>query len=209
MESVQKGGAGIRGLIALVGVGLFVLLVLVGGNVYRTDCLTARGTLTQSWSFTFDVPFVFNPSETGCTVHVGTRIALNAIGIDTFKPSTPELIAAKAATIANVDPYWPQLKTTLVELHHSTASDTLTGNITAFARVRDALVKLSPTARYSVAHHKLVVTLTALLTDSQQLQQALLRGDRRAEAATAVAGWDTIGEVNADITALNQIHAAQ
>jgi hypothetical protein len=208
MDLVQKGGVCIGGRVALAGVGLFVLLVLIGGNLYRTDCRTAGGGVARSWTFSWDVPFVFSPSATGCSVHVGTRIALNAIGIDTFSSSTSELAAGKAARAANVDAYWPQVKSTLVELQNGPASDTLTGNITGLALARDALVKLSPTAPYSGRHHKLVVTLTALLIDGQKLDRALLRGDRSAQAAIAVAAWARINEINADVTALDQIHAA-
>jgi hypothetical protein len=96
----------------------------------------------------------------------------------------------------------------VVELQNGPASDTLTGNITGLALARDALVKLSPTAPYSGRHHKLVVTLTALLIDGQKLDRALLRGDRSAQAAIAVAAWARINEINADVTALDQIHAA-
>jgi hypothetical protein len=208
MDLVRKGGMGIGGRVALACVGLFVVLILIGGNLYRTDCRSAAGTVARSWTFTWDVPFVFSPSATGCDVHVGTRIALNAIGIDTFGSSGSELAGDKAARAAGVDAYWPRVKSTLVELQNGPVADTLTGNIAGLAVARDALVKLSPTAPYRGTHHRLVATLTALLIEGQQLDQALLRGDRSAQASIAVAAWARINEINADVTALNQIHAA-
>lgn len=133
-------------LVGGVAVLLIVLLVEVGGISYRKDCLTNRGTVSQSWTFTWyaPLPFLFRPSETNYIVHAGTRVALNAIGIDTFKPSTPETIAGHFASSTGVDPYWPKVKATIDELQAETSATSLTDYIAAFRKARDALGGLSP-----------------------------------------------------------------
>ncbi len=210
MEVLRRVGAGVAGLAVAAAFLVFFLLVLVGGNAYRKDCLTDRGTVSESWTFTWysPLPFVFRPSETGCVVHAGTRVALNAVGIDTFKPSTPDLIAQHQAGVAH-DSYWPVVRETLLELESVPQTADLTTHVAALVKARDALAKLTPPSSYSAAHAQLVSAITALATAGQQLQQALLRGDRQTATRIVNSQRALVAHLDNAVTGLNQAHAAQ
>lgn len=211
MGAVRSIAAGIGGLVGVVGVLVFVLLVEVGGISYRKDCLTNRGTVAQSWTFTWyaPLPFLFRPSETNCIVHAGTRVALNAIGIDTFKPSTAESIAGHFASSTGVNPYWPKLNGVIDQLLNQPPASSMSDHIAALGSARAALARLNPPAPYRATHDQLVTTLTALLSTSQQLQKALLRGDRRAYTRIRNASKGTANNFRLELGQLNQIHSAQ
>lgn len=207
-------GVGIAGLLGVAGViafVAFVLLVEIGGISYRKDCLTSQGTVSQSWTFQWaaPIPFVFRPSEKGCIVHTGAHVALNAIGIDTFTPSTPEAILGQATAAANVNPYWPALNLTVRTLQNTPTSADLTTHIAALSTAQDDLVKLSPPAAYSAAHQQLTSTLTGLVAEGHKLQQALMHGNRRAVALISSRVRNLSAQVRPELVELNRIHSAQ
>jgi hypothetical protein len=208
---VRGVGAAIGGLLGIVGVLLFLVLVEVGGISYRKDCLTNQGTVSQGWTFTWfaPIPFLFRPSQQGCVVHTGTRVALNAIGIDTFKPSTPESIAGQGASSAGVDPYWPKLRAVLIELSNQPQSGSLSDRTAALIKARDAVASLSPPAPYAAAQQHLVATMSALVASGQELQAALQRGDRRDEAAILNLSKTETSSFKSDLAELDRVHSAQ
>ncbi len=75
-------------------------MVEIGGISYRKDCLSASGGVVKSWTFTWfaPIPFVFRPSEPGCEVHTGIRVALNAVGIAPIKEVS---LAGEASELSN------------------------------------------------------------------------------------------------------------
>jgi hypothetical protein len=208
---IRGVGAAIGGLLGLVGVLLFLVLVEVGGISYRKDCLTNQGTVSQSWTFTWfaPIPFLFRPSQQGCVVHTGTRVALNAIGIDTFKPSTPESIAGQGASSAGVDPYWPKLRAVLVELSNQPQSGSLSDHIAALVKARDAVASLSPPAPYAAAHQNLVATMSALVASGQELRTALQHRDRQTEAAILNLSQTETASFKSDVAELDRVHSTQ
>jgi hypothetical protein len=93
-------------------VGLFV-----GGVSYRKDCVNKEGKITQNWTFTWlaPIPYLFRPSEPGCVIHTGTRVALNAVGIAQFSDTSSTKIANEAIT-DDADPdtaYWIKARSAL------------------------------------------------------------------------------------------------
>lgn len=210
MGVVRGVGSTIGGLAFGLVFLAVVLLVEIGGITYRKDCLTNRGTVTQSWTVTWyaPLPFLFRPSETGCVVHVGTRVALNAIGIDTFSPSTADAIAGHQVNVSG-DQYWPRVRAAMLELEAVPQTADLTSHLAALTKARDTVQGLDPSPAYAVANEQLVVALSALVAAGHRLQHALLQGDGRAEAAVLGSQKQLVSSLAAAATNLDRIHSAQ
>lgn len=211
MGVLRRVGATIGGLAGGVAALLIFLLVVVAGNSYRKDCLTNRGTISQSWTFNWasPVPFLFRPSESNCVVHVGTRVALNEIGVDTFKPSTAQTLAGHFASATGIDPYWPKLKVTIAELlSREAGAASLTARIAAFVDAQATLAALNPPPAYRSAHQQLFAAITLVLTSDQRAQNALLRGQRPPHSIVKTSDTAT-RDVNSALTELSRIHSAQ
>jgi hypothetical protein len=190
---------------------LLVLLILVGGNTYRKDCLTERGNISTHWTSTWDspIPFVFAPSEHDCVVHAGTRVALNVIGIDKFTESSAESIAGHSSSSGGGNPYWPKVTVAIRDLANKPRAASLPARIAALTRARDTLATLVPPPTYVVAQHRLLVAATALLESSQQLQQAFLLGDPHLKAAVLRVSDAQSSGLHSAVAGLNRVHSAQ
>lgn len=102
MRRVAGGIGSTLGVLLVVGWFGLVLLVEIGGISYRKDCVNSQAKVEKSWTVTWyaPIPFLFRPSEEGCEVHTGVRVALNAVGLFPFK----ELNVANAAREAADSP---------------------------------------------------------------------------------------------------------
>ena len=61
---------------------VFFLAVVVGGGVYRTDCISSSGQLTRTWGLEGDIPYLWSPNNQ-CQAHTLTRYVLGKVGIMT------------------------------------------------------------------------------------------------------------------------------
>ncbi len=68
---------------ALTGV---VLVVMLAGTVYRTECTYSNGAHTVTWGLEDGFPYLWSPGNQACEAHTLTRYALGDIGI-LSKPS--------------------------------------------------------------------------------------------------------------------------
>ncbi len=78
--ALSHAGRKVAGVVAL---GVFFLVVVVGGGVYRTDCLSASGQLTRSWALGGNIPYLWSPNDNQCQAHTLTRYVLGKVGIMT------------------------------------------------------------------------------------------------------------------------------
>jgi hypothetical protein len=73
--TLSVGMAAISGLI----VALFIAL-LIGGNIYRTECFRPDGGYSHGWEFAESIPYL-NGAHEGCVNHTLTRYVLGKIGV--------------------------------------------------------------------------------------------------------------------------------
>src|SRR5690242_4306652 len=86
------------GSVVGVAVVLLILALEVGGVTFRKDCATGPGGVSKSWDVQWfiPIPYLFRPSESGCTVHTGTRVALDGLGLFPIPAETASGIVQKA-----------------------------------------------------------------------------------------------------------------
>lgn len=63
-----------------------VLVVMLAGTVYRTECTYSNGAHTVTWGLEDGFPYLWSPGNQACEAHTLTRYALGDIGI-LSKPS--------------------------------------------------------------------------------------------------------------------------
>lgn len=109
-------GAGLKLVGGLAAVVLF-LVVVVGGGVYRTDCVTSSGPVTD-WGPQGDIPYLWSPSDSRCRAHTLMRYVLGKVGVMSAVSSldqayTPELVrqvGAGSVAMAQLLPTFESLK---------------------------------------------------------------------------------------------------
>ena len=78
------GAFGSAGSLLATGVGGLLSVVFIasmlGGNVYKTECVTATGLHAEGWELPTSVPFLWSAGE-GCEETTLTRVALGKVGI--------------------------------------------------------------------------------------------------------------------------------
>lgn len=77
-EGVADTGLKLAGGLLFV---LFFAAVVVGGGVYRTDCVSNSGQFTRTWGLEGDIPYLWSPDDSHCQVHTLTRYVLGKVGI--------------------------------------------------------------------------------------------------------------------------------
>jgi hypothetical protein len=105
LRALGEGGLRLAGL--AVG-GAFFLLVVVGGGVYRTDCVTSTGAHEKSWRLGDTIPYLTGAHE-GCEQHSLTRYALGKVGVmsdveRTYDATFIRVIASGSTVLASVVP---------------------------------------------------------------------------------------------------------
>lgn len=202
---------GVGALLAFAFVGLQIAL-FVGGISYRKDCLTNEGAVKSSWTFTWlaPIPYLFRPSEDGCQVHTGTRVALNAMGIAGFeKPTTISLAKDLSSKTANPDlAYYGRLKGYLLDYNKRSAA---VQSIGEGQRLLDEhigrLNSLTPTAKYADVHARLIALYRASKTYGRQLQEASAASDQDGYDAAVKRLRGQGDENDAIVKEINRLHS--
>ena len=109
--------AGLKTADVLAGVTFF-LVVVVGGGVYRTDCLMSNGQVVTDWGLQGDIPYLWSPGP-NCRAHTLTRYVLGKAGVmspaSTIEQTPPALVrqvGAGSVAMARLLPALRSLKTT-------------------------------------------------------------------------------------------------
>jgi hypothetical protein len=201
-------------LLALLFIGS-QLALFAGGISYRKECLKQDGTtISRSWTFTWfaPIPYLFRPSEDGCVVHTGTRVALNALGVAKYEPTTASLIAGKYAKSTRNEnaAYFGQVKVILSKyLTDTKTSRGFTEGISILEEARTSLHDLSPPGRYEDFQTRLLSALRTAQRHGELAQAAVAAGDKASYARTAqrirsdaVRMQALVAEFNRDLAAL-------
>lgn len=207
---MNRALSGIGGLLGFLFVALQVGL-FAGGISYRKDCLTNSGGVKSSWSFTWlaPIPYLFRPSEDGCEVHTGTRVALNGLGIAGFEKPTTVSLATKLSAKTD-DPnlaYYGQLKAFLIDQQRRSESvQSINQGQASLDKVLAQLKGLSPTAKYADVHAQLIALYTASKRYGRQIQTAAKARDKPAfdAAVKRVQAQDV--ELQAIVAEINRLH---
>lgn len=72
------------GALKLVGGSLalvFFLVVVIGGGVYRTDCVLASGQIAHGWGLEGDIPYLWRPGDPRCQAHSLSRYVAGKVGL--------------------------------------------------------------------------------------------------------------------------------
>lgn len=190
MRAVSRALKGIgEGAAVVLMIGWFALFAFVGigGISYRKDCVTETGTVTKDWTVTWfsPLPFLFRPSEDGCEVHAGTRVALNAIGLFPFAEQSVERAIAKSAdeTGDSDVAYYADLFRSIKDLiDYNTAhadDEDLTGGITQVRKTAEEVGDLTPPDSVRSEHNELVALLLSSADDVEKFSAAMELDDRK------------------------------
>lgn len=209
MREKLLDGAGAIAAIVFVGLQFFLF---VGGVSYRKDCLSDEGKVRSDWTFTVfaPVPYVFRPSEAGCQVHTGTRVALNAIGVATFaKPSTTTLAdnaVDDAEGLSAGDAYFARIKARLVELQRAPQARDFAEGQHILDDAARSIESVTPPAAYAAAHTQVVSAVREMRRSLDEAETAQ-GSEGRTDDERAVTDYQTAGEkLNAAIGEINRVH---
>jgi hypothetical protein len=182
-EKILEGAGAIA---ALVFVGL-QLLLFVGGVSYRKDCIRQDGTVTKSWTFTWfaPVPYLFRPSQEGCEVHTGARVALNAVGLAKFHQvsvSSAAREAAKDMSLNGNQRYFAELYADLKDLQdwNKAHPNDMPGAVQHLRQVADQLEHLRAPSVVAEDHSSLVGLFRDAAGTGQRILSAVNAGNRAA-----------------------------
>lgn len=157
----------------------------IGGISYRKDCVRADGTVSKSWTFTWfaPIPFLFRPSEQGCEVHTGARVALSAVGVARIKEVTLASEAAKSSrdtALPSDQRYFAALVAALRGNYDYTQAhaDDLPGIVGSIRRTGARLADLTPPSSVAGEHAALVAGWRKEASLGQKLIAARSRGDQ-------------------------------
>ena len=76
MSAVLGIGAAAVGL----ALGALLVLLLIGGSVYRTECLLPGGNISHGWELGENIPYLTG-AHPGCVNHSLTRYVLGKTGV--------------------------------------------------------------------------------------------------------------------------------
>jgi hypothetical protein len=213
MGSVLAGIVGSALAVAFIAtqVGL-----VVGGLSYRKDCGNTKGTVTQDWTFTWlaPIPYLFRPNESGCVIHTGTRVALNAVGVAGFSETTTSKIADESlARDASADPdtvYWVRARSALVDyLDRNGSRKTLADALASIDTLRGQLAALEVPAKYADAHAGVIAVLNTMKRHGEDLGAAANSGDRGAYSRAEQHIDPDAAAMQDAIQRLNRVHAGR
>lgn len=177
-------GVALGAVLAVVWIVAF-LGIEVGGISYRKDCVRADGSVTKSWTFTWfaPIPFLFRPSEQGCEVHTGARVALSALGVARIKDVTLAGEAAKSSrdtALPSDQRYFAALVAALRGNYDYTQAhpDDLPGIVGSIRRTGARLADLTPPESVASEHAVLVAGWRKEASLGKKLIAARSAGDR-------------------------------
>jgi hypothetical protein len=185
---VRKAGAALLGgfgmVLAILWFGA-VGLVEIGGISYRKDCVTAEGTIKKDWTFSWftPIPFVFRPSQEGCQVHTGVRVAMNAVGLFPYKEYSASQAARDAASDPDLDAnqqYFAALYADLNDMKTWNAKhpEDMRGGIAVLNKTADAIDELTPPETVATEHHRLVALFRSSAKTGGEIVTAFEQNDR-------------------------------
>lgn len=190
MRRVAGGIGSAVGVLLAVGWFGLLLLVEIGGISYRKDCVNSQAKVEKSWTVTWyaPIPFLFRPSEEGCEVHTGVRVALNAVGLFPFK----ELNVADAAREAAENPgltegqrYYAELFAVMKDQndYNRRHPNDLQGGINQLRKTAAALDRIAPPDVVAKDHNELRALYREAADDGDKMIAAIRAGDRAAALA--------------------------
>lgn len=183
----NKLGALAEGVGALLGMG-FIILVLAletGGISFRKDCATPRGTVSKSWTVQWfiPIPYLFRPSEAGCSVHTGTRVALNAIGVFPFSDDAGTIAqrsSTGAAARASGQAYYAVVYSVVADVANAKPSASRAEGERLYYKNLAKLEALHPPSFLTNEHQQLLAEFREFKTDGRAMAAAQRRGDQAA-----------------------------
>ncbi|MCW3048013.1 MAG: hypothetical protein JWO74_2297 [Solirubrobacterales bacterium] len=203
------GGAGAIAATVFVGLQFFLF---VGGVSYRKDCLGSAGQVKSSWTFTWfaPIPYLFRPSEAGCQVHTGTRVALNAVGVAAFAKPTTTNLADKAVqgahNMSDDEAYFARMKARVVEFENAPQAKTVDDGRRAFDKAIGSLSAITPTSKYAAAHAALLAALHEARAGLDEIERAHYSAGTADDRRVAAQFRAAFGKIGGAITQLNQLH---
>lgn len=92
---------------------------MVGGGVYRTECLTSNGRVVTDWGAKGDIPYLWSPSRGNCRPHTLMRYVLGKVGVmsaastlgQAYTPEFVRKVDAGSTAMAQLIPTLASLKT--------------------------------------------------------------------------------------------------
>jgi hypothetical protein len=203
------GGAGAIAATVFVGLQFFLF---VGGVSYRKDCLGSAGQVKSSWTFTWfaPIPYVFRPSEAGCHVHTGTRVALNAVGVAPFSKPTTTTMADKAVqgahNLSDDEAYFARMKARVVEFENAPQAKTVDDGRRAFDKAIGSLGAMAPTPKYATVHGELLAALHEGRGDLDEIERAASSAGTADDQRAATRFRAAFEKINGAIVELNRLH---
>jgi len=203
--------------------GALVIVLLVGSQLglyaggvsYRKDCVTETAEVKKDWTFTWfaPVPYLFRPSEPGCSVHTGTRVALDAIGLFTFTDADDALaddLAESSGSGAGAgEAYWGGVNLALREYAAKNGSaKSMASAFDAIEETRTAVKALVPPAKFADLHDRLVDLLSAQLANGHRLAGAVTASDQKALNAAKRESLDHAARFDDLVDEFNSVHEA-
>jgi hypothetical protein len=79
--AVARRGFGLVFALLGVVVGVVFIAMVVGGGIYRTECIMGNGTHTVGWDAEGAVPYLWSPGDPRCRAHTLTRVLLGKAGV--------------------------------------------------------------------------------------------------------------------------------
>jgi hypothetical protein len=186
-----------------VGTGLALVLIFavleIGGITFRKDCVTPQGTVKHDWTFQWyaPIPYVFRPSQPGCAVHTGTRVALNEIGLFPYTENPGRILAKSGGSAAGPDvAYYDAIYAVMTDIAKQvTAGGLLSAPPDFMHHERESLERLNPPSNVASEH-------AAILQHFEHLD-SLLSDAKAAVARRDNAKVEADGrEANADLQAM-------
>jgi hypothetical protein len=177
--------SGVAALVGVVG-ALLILGLINGGLVYRKQCATVEGTVKTDWTYRWfaPIPYLLAPSESGCDVHNGTRVALSSIGIWDLKQPTASDLQRNYAKSSRTDPglaYISEVIAVINDLKQATREHV---NLkTAFVVMRKGkadLHALTPPDYLRADHARMLVAYDRSVDEAQRYLDLLRAGDQAA-----------------------------
>jgi hypothetical protein len=175
--------SGLGALIGIVVVLLFFGLVN-GGLVYRKQCPTAEGTVKTDWTYRWSapLPYVLAPSEEGCEVHSGTRMALSSIGLWKVPQRTAADLERKYAASSRTDPgvaYISNVIAVMNDLRRATRERvSVKESFRVMRKGGDDLHALKPPAYLRADHQRMLGAYDRSLADDVLALELFRKGDR-------------------------------
>lgn len=214
LGGVASGAAAVVTVLGATVFNVAFFGLLVGGLAYKKECATNRGTVRTDWTFQWwpPIPYLFRPGESGCIVHTGTRVALNAVGIAEYPKATLTSIARDAAekTGDKSAAYYVQIREATREyMNRNKASQSVSDAEKSIDGYLDVLRELEPPPQYPSPHRKLIDELTDARSRADGIRSAIEADDQAAMRRMMPAFRRQAREIAKALREIERIRAAE